>query len=72
MQTYEANHEIFSAVMSFVRATRSDDRLQSGAIHQRERKKIIKQIANDVAKMHEVDADELIKVTALQLDGRLN
>lgn len=72
MQTYEPNHEIFSAVITFVRATRADDRLQAGTLMQRERRKIIKQIADDVAKLHDVNADELIKVTARQMSGRLN
>lgn len=67
MQAYEPNHEIYSAVMSFVRATRYDERLQVAKIAQRERKKVIKQIADDVAKIHDVDADELIKVAAHQM-----
>lgn len=67
MRTYEPNHEIFSAVMTFVRATRNDDRLRQGATNQRARKKVIQQIADDVAKIHDVDASELIRVTARQM-----
>jgi hypothetical protein len=67
MQAYELNHEIYSAVMSFVRATRYDERLQVEKLAQRERKNIITQIAKNVAELHDVDADELIKVAAHQM-----
>jgi ATP-dependent 26S proteasome regulatory subunit len=53
--------------MSFVRATRYDERLQVEKLAQRERKNIITQIAKNVAELHDVDADELIKVAAHQM-----
>lgn len=67
MQAYEPNHEIYSAVMSFVRAVRYEERLQVDSIAPNERKNIITQIAKNIAEVHDVDADELVKVAAHQM-----